>query len=515
MLTYLIELQGYDTSGPGLTTVRFCSQPYLHPTAPGPYSARMTEPPTFRRDIFSRNTTGGEGAVSQGDLILANPDGELDYLRPWGFAGQICTVLIGEDVSPYSSFVTLIKGRVDQVMFDLKETRVRLKDRLQELTAAQMQPHTYAGNNILPDGLEGVDDLKDKPKPLCYGSVLNVSPPSVNTALLIYQVQDGALVDVPAVYDSGASLPRQTNYTSQADMMATAPAPGYYRVWPAGGYFRLGTSPVGTVTADVTGTSPATAAQIAKAILIGPGAIPPAEVSASDVAALDADNSAPVGIWLDNESTPAAVLDQILGSVGAWYGPDRLSIMRMQRVELPGAPVLTLRRFGIGTDAATGDLDMTDLRLLPTNDPDRGTPTWKVSVEYARNWTVQTGNGLVGEVTDDRRSYLANDHRTEVASDEAVKTPDPAAVTKTVTTLMANKADAQAEASRLLVLYKTRRDFGEVDTPLTIEAIQALDLGLSVAIAIPRFGYDAGRPLLITGMEYNSARNILTLAIWG
>jgi hypothetical protein len=514
MLTYLIELEGYDTSGPGLTVIRFSSQPYLDPTAPGPYAARMTEPPTFRRDIFSKNTTGGEGAVSQGDLILSNPDGALDYLRPWGFAGQQCTVLIGDSDTAYSAFVTLIKGRVDQVLFDLAETRVRLKDRLQDLQGP-MQPHNYLGNNVLPDGLEGVDDLKDKPKPLVFGQVLNVSPPSCNTALLIYQVNDGAVYDVPAVYDSGAALPKQTNYTSQADMMATAPAAGYFRVWPAGGYFRLGTSPVGTVTADVTQSASATAAQIAKAVLIGPGAIPPAEVNEDDVDALDADNSAPVGIWLDNASTVAAVLDQILGSVGAWYGADRLSIMRMQRLELPGSPILTLRRFGIGTDAATGDLDMTDLRFLPTNDPDRGIPTWKVSLDYARNWTVQTGNGIAGDVTDDRRSYLSKEERTVIASDDTVKVPDPAAAVKTLTTLMALQADAQAEANRILALYKTHRDFGEVDTPLTIDAIQALDLGMTVAVAIPRFGYDSGRPLLITGMEYNTVRSILTLAIWG
>jgi hypothetical protein len=514
MLTYLIELQGYDVSGPGLTTVRFCSQPYLHPSAPGSYAARMTDPPTFRRDIFSKNTTGGEGAVSQGDLILANPDGELDYLRPWGFAGQQCTVLLGDTEAAYSSFVTLIKGRVEQVLHDLQETRVRLKDRLQDLQK-QMQPNMFLGNNVLPNGLEGVDDLKDKPKPLVFGTVFNVSPPCVNTALLIYQVHDGAIADVPAVYDSGASLPRGADYTSEADMIANPPTgTAYYRVWPAGGYFRLRNSPVGTVTADATQAT-TSAALVAQTILIGPGGIPSGEVSAADVAALHAANPAPVGIWLDNESTVAAVLDQILGSVGAWYGADRFSVMRMERLELPGTPVLTLRRFGIGTDAASGDLDMTDLRFLPTNDPDRGTPTWKVSLDYARNWTVQSGNGIAGSVAEDRRSYLAKETRTVVASDDTVKVPDPNAATKTITTLMAVQSDAQDEANRLLDIYKVKRDFGETDTPLSLDAIAALDLGLTVAVAIPRFNYEAGRPLLVTGMEYNTKRNVLTLAVWG
>ena len=77
------------------------------------------------------------------------------------------------------------------------------------------------------------------------------------------------------------------------------------------------------------------------------------------------------------------------------------------------------------------------------------------------------------------------------------------------------KADAQTEANRVLGLYKVRRDFVEIDTPLTPEALQILDLGKTVSVVIPRFGYDAGRNMVITGMEYNSATNILILALWG
>jgi hypothetical protein len=84
-----------------------------------------------------------------------------------------------------------------------------------------------------------------------------------------------------------------------------------------------------------------------------------------------------------------------------------------------------------------------------------------------------------------------------------------------VATLFAMQADAQAEADRLLALFKERRDFIEVDTPLRPEALASLDLGLTVKVVIPRFGYDTGRNMIITGMEYNSIRNILILALWG
>jgi hypothetical protein len=70
--TYLIEIGAYDTGAAALTTLRFSSQPYLHPSAPGPFANRVKDLPTFRRDIFSKNTTGGAGAVSLGDMTLAS-----------------------------------------------------------------------------------------------------------------------------------------------------------------------------------------------------------------------------------------------------------------------------------------------------------------------------------------------------------------------------------------------------------------------------------------------------------
>jgi hypothetical protein len=514
--TYLIEIGAYDTGAAALTTLRFSSQPYLHPSAPGPFANRVKDLPTFRRDIFSKNTTGGAGAVSLGDMTLANPDGALDNLRGFGLAGQTCTIKLGDDQAPYSSFSTFIVGRVDQALFDLAEVRFKLKDRMQDLQQP-VQATKYAGTNVLPDGLEGLDDLYGKPKPITVGSALNLSAVSVNSARLEYQVNDGLVFDVTIVRDAGAPLTREADYANQADMDANAPSAGCYRVWKAGGYFRLGSSPFGVITADVqqANTAGNTAAQVAQTIVTRPGGIAIGDVNPGDVTVLDAANSATVGIWINAETNFAAVLDQVLGSVGGWYGFDRIGQFRMQRVESPTTPVATLRRFGLGTDAGLTDLDMVDCRFLSTNDPDKGVPSWQVSLTYALNYTVMTGNGVAGVVDDAARAYLAAATRTAISTDATVKVANPLAVQKTVATLLVNQADAQAEADRILGLYKVRRDFIEVDTPLTPDALNLLDLGRTVSVIIPRFGYDTGRLMVITGMEYNSVRNILIVALWG
>ena len=71
-------------------------------------------------------------------------------------------------------------------------------------------------------------------------------------------------------------------------MITTAPSAGQDRVYKTGGYFRLGSSPTGQLTADVvqgSATSNRTAAQLVKAIVIGPGGISSGDVSSADMAA--------------------------------------------------------------------------------------------------------------------------------------------------------------------------------------------------------------------------------------
>ena len=106
----------------------------------------------------------------------------------------------------------------------------------------------------LPAGVEGVvGDLAGKPKPLLFGVVTNIAPPCVNTARLIYQVNDGTITSLDDVYDRGVALTLEGTYASEADVLddGQEPSAGMYKVYLAGGLFRLGSSPAGTVTAEM------------------------------------------------------------------------------------------------------------------------------------------------------------------------------------------------------------------------------------------------------------------------
>lgn len=513
-LIILANINARDTATSTVVTLRFGEIGYNHPSAPGFFEDHILRLPSFRREISFGASLGGATSDRFDSLRIDNSNGDLDYLRDWGLAGQRVEFLIGDSSAAYSSFVSLFVGRIDQALFDMTTLELAFRDRREDLDQP-IQINKYNGSNVLPDGLEGVDDIKGKVKPLVFGEVLNVSPPAVNTSRLIYQVNDGAVADVTAVYDKGVALTKGADYASRADMEANAPAAGNYRVWKAGGYFRLGTTPQGSITADVLeGSSAAlrSAAQVAQRIVTRTGGIPAGDVNPDDVAALDAKNAAAVGISIDGESTFQAALDAILPSVGAWYGFDRLGKFRMARLDLPDSSAATFKTGTLDLD----DLDIVDVRFLPTKQPDRGKPVWRIIVNYARNWTLQQGDAVAGSVTTERRNFLSLATRsTDPADDLTTKDRNPLASQRTIDTLLVSLTAAEDERDRELAILFGRQDLIEIDIKLSQQAISLLDLGYGATLELARFGYDDGRKLVVSGLEYNPITHILTVALWG
>lgn len=542
----LVELDGIHRTTGEPMTFYFGSRAYNHPSAPDYYWPRLLQPLNFRRDIYSAATTGGAGRVSYGEIRLINNDGGLDYLADYALSGQRVRMLIGEAGNAlsdpgedYSTFEELVVAKVQRPLFganaggdsnnaESNALVLQIYDRLQDLAVA-IQPNKYAGTNVLPNGLEGVDseDIKDRPKPLLFGLVLNITPPCVNTARLIYQPNDGPIV-VAFVYDNGAFLTLQADYTDQADMEANAPTAGSFRVWPAGGYFRLGAEPAGTITCTLADTSFApdvTAAQVAVRIAThtpetGLGGVDSIDIDFDDVADIDAANAARVGIFLNGGETFGAALDAILGSIGVWYGFDRFGMFRMQRLELPIAPYDVTFRVGSRDEPmALGDFNIVAYRFVPSNDPERGLPTYRVSLEHSRNYTVQPPSVTAGIVLQDRKNFLAAETRTEAfpadGEDFPVQDTWPLATEKKVSTLIVDQIDAPIEAERLYDIYSEPRTFLEIDTILRSDIIALVDLGSVVNIVIPRLGFDEGQIMRVIGMQYNAANGLLTLALWG
>ncbi len=512
MRIWLAEITAAIDASGTTTTLRFSSGAFCTGPAETPanayYEPRITQPALLQRDCFDVGTTGGASRVGYGALVLANPDGGLDYLLDYGFDGRTFVLRVGEEGAAYpSGFPVVFQGTMEQPAFTNAEVSIRLRDRQAELDKP-LQSARYAGNNVLPAGLEGVEsDLKGQTKPRVFGVVKNISPPCVNTARLIYQISSNAVQSVDAVYDRGAALTAGANYVSQIDMETNAPAAGTFRAWPAGGYFRIGSTPAGMITADVTADTTAnrTAAQIAKTIALAAG-IAAGDITAADITALDSANSAAIALWLapGEETTAREALDHVCASVGAWWGFDRLGKFRIVRLEAPsGTPVLEL-----GTD------DITRLERKPSDDAGRGVPAWRIKLSYEPNWTVQDSD-LAGAVTDARRAWLKLAARTATAEDATVKNKHQLSPEMAFDSLLAVAADANTEAARLLTLYKTRRDRFEVRIYTTTAALNALDLGVVVRMTHARYGLSGGKLFRVIGFKTNLANNSADLTVWG
>lgn len=209
---YLAELTVYDPGLPGTRTLYYSTgQGFTTTPSQTPantvFDPRIRNPVDISRNLFSAGKTTGKSTVGYGDLILENGDGALDALLTYGLDGQPYIVRCGPPTASYpSGFTTVATGTMQQAEApDNKTLRIKIRDNQADFDQP-IQPTKYAGTNTLPAGLEGVEDLLGKPKPLCFGSVLNVPAVLVNSARLIYQVNDGAIQSFDAVYDNGVPL---------------------------------------------------------------------------------------------------------------------------------------------------------------------------------------------------------------------------------------------------------------------------------------------------------------------
>lgn len=209
---YIAELVAYDPGVPGTVTLRYATgRGFVTGPAETPantfYDGRIAQPALITRDLFGSGTTFGKSRVGFGDLVLLNGDGELDALRTYGFDGRAITIRRGEPGAAYpGGFTTVLVATMDVPEFGIDTVTIKLRDRQREVQVP-LQTTKYAGDNVLPAGLEGTaDDLEGKPKPVCLGVVKNVPAVLVNTSKLIYQVHDGAIQSLDAVYDRGIAI---------------------------------------------------------------------------------------------------------------------------------------------------------------------------------------------------------------------------------------------------------------------------------------------------------------------
>jgi hypothetical protein len=511
---YLVHVKAWN--GSSEVTLYFSSAVYITGSSNLPpdgvanigYKSRITQPAMIQQDCWGTGKIGGASRIGFGTIELANTDGGLDYLTTYAFDNRSIKVIVGE-VQPNGTpvWTTVLTGKMSPPVIGMNKMTLYLRDRMVELDKP-VCVNTYAGNNSLPNGLEGTaDDIGGSRKPRIFGKVLNIEPVCVNTSLLIYQVNDGAINDIPKAYDQGAQLTKGANYTDQTDMETNAPAAGNYRILPAMGLFRIGSALVGTLTCDVTEGSASgdrTGAQLAYDVGIIGGLVS-GDFSSSDITALDTANSAQLGVYYRDETTCIEAIDYILDSIGAWWGFDRLGILRMKQWAAPsGSPVITL------TSSKIKDIE----RISDEN----SIPTWRLVLKYRKNYTVQTQDIAAG-VTSDRRAVIGADSLSYIRAESSVKTANLGAIEQVKETAITGASngltEAGAESLRLINIYKIQRQRYDVTVFIDATLLSTISLGDVVRLQISRFGMTSGVDLRILGIKTDMNTNKVFLSLWG
>ena len=199
---YILECQPYDPVSATTKNVFFASNlpddATLGQTTP--YFVRLKQGFTHETAVFDQNVPGGT-QISAGSAAINNTDGLLDYLLTYNWDGRPVTVKRGVPGAAYGTYVTEFVGSTLDLTADIQSLTLAIRDNSWKL-AIPIQNNIYLGTG----GKEGGLDIKQRRKPLLFGTGRNLAPMPTDIPRLIFQIHDGAINSVSKVYDRAVPL---------------------------------------------------------------------------------------------------------------------------------------------------------------------------------------------------------------------------------------------------------------------------------------------------------------------
>jgi len=363
--SYLVELGPYNLSTSAVVNLYFSDRGFVTSPSESPantlYDSRVMEALNFQRSMFQEGRIGGRSVPGFGEIVLNNADGGLDALAGYAWDSRSVTIKVGEVGANLSQHFTIFQGVSKSVEFDDMTLKIIIHDD-QDLFTRTIPSAVYAGTG----GTEGSDVLKGTPKPLVFGEVTNIAPILVDPANNIYQINDGQIEAISNVYIDGV---RTTSFTADLN----------------NGRLTMSSTPTGIVTCDCKGSKPSgsyksTVGDIVRYIGSEFGGLSdPADYDTASFTALNTANSTPVGIYVTGFTEIGAVLDELINSIGAFYGFGRDGKFSVGRLELA---------------SGTADLEADSTNILEINHQPTVIPNYQVFLGYKYNFKVFTEEEL-------------------------------------------------------------------------------------------------------------------------
>lgn len=511
MMIYTVELGLKNVTTSTNSTLYFSTDGFVTLPTDTPaniaFEPRLIDPGSISVNLIEDNGIFNDATLDVGEIAIANIDGYYDYLiNPTGddyiCDGKALVIRYGDQSGAYpSTFTTLFQGTCDGIEVTYDKLIIRAKDNAYLLDKSLLTD-TYAGNNVLPNGVEGrPEDIKGELKPWMWGPIANVELKCCNTSKLIYKVNQGYVAGeyIYAIYDKGIALTAGADYSSQSDMETNAPLSGYFRRWPAGGHVRLGSTPAGKVTADaVKGTSTTlhTVAQTMKAILAVQSLVP----LAADVTALDALNSRQVCIFIDTDISIREALGKVARSIGAYFYYDRLSQLHLGRFIAPEDMA--------GTPFALQEYNILDIEHIATP---ANKPYSKYILEYYNVETPQSKDELAASVPQSTKERLKKAYNKSIYVAPGISSGYNSNKQLRITTRFTVEAHCIEEVTRLSTMFASPRRCYEVTIHINDFNFEVMQL---FSLTHYRFGLNNTLCVLIS-YTLNLSENNAVLKLWG
>ncbi|MBI1173529.1 hypothetical protein GC209_19250 [bacterium] len=519
-------------------------------------------------------TWGGLVSRSYGEVIFANPGGDLDALADRAVDGRRVTLRmgqlvkkpvpvpmlpVGDDLTPIAgdagTGVTgdLSTGRQDQsaalvpaslsaagVIFEtladswtFSDTELQLV--LQDYSAqlrVPLQTRRYAGTG----GIEGPTELEGKTRQLVYGRSFAVPPVLLDAGLQIYEVNDGAILAVDAVRERGVALVNGGAIAGGWDELAAVTVdPGAFVVAPEAGIMRLATVPQGALVCDVRGAI--------QDVLYS-------EIQPWDDGTLFSDLTG----WSEKVAGPGyaeklgGVLLCMLGRTAFWDlsridrdsfddfdsgQPAPIGWAALAGSEITLADAIDGLCRGMGALAGPDQYGRFQLRRLEAPQvrtpivfdedstlslervplPYRTAP-YQWTIGWQRYWRTQGPSDLAGSLQGTAAGQdLAEEWRQAISGDPTRKIAHPTAKAgDLVQAPFAVQADAAAEAARRFALYAPGRELYRLRTKHLWTRAR---LGDTVTVIRDRWGLEAGRNMVVLSISLDLANYRTELLVFG
>jgi len=419
-----------------------------------------------------------EASLSAGDIELYNADGSLDAWLDDVWANQPVSVFVGDARWGRADFRQVFAGTVIDIDCKSRDRlNLRLTNKLERLNTP-VTDVKIGGSATNPDTLV----------PVLLGECHNIAPPQTNPNTNEYAFGGNErLIEVRL-----DGVPR--------DVTANLPA-GRFTFNAAVGAGQVTCSAQGV---RYNGAYANTISQLVQCLVTQYGKattrFAAADLDAAQLAAFDAANPQPVGLYLTERTNVLAACQQLASSIGAQLVMSMTGKLRLIQFAIPTSATTEIRP-SQQSGEGDGRIKIVNRTEVPA----------AVKIGYCRNWTEQ--DNLQSSLPPAHKAMYGQPWLSVTSVDAVVQaTYKRDAEPDLVETCLLRKTDAQAEADRRRDIVKVPRTTYRFET--TPDQL-LVELGQAVKLFSNRFGLAAGKVGIVTSrtVDWATLRSTLEVTV--